>query len=72
MGLVITSVLSRQSTRNTNQWLLGERLGLLSLTESVPITHRTSGDSEVCPPTCSRAFGIGAPEAVHEQTHVRT
>jgi len=27
---------------------------------SVPITHRTSADSDACPPTCYRVFGIGA------------
>src|ERR1700680_1197389 len=44
---------------------LDERFGLFSLTESVAITHRTSGDSDACPPTCYWVFGIGAPEAVH-------
>ncbi len=27
---------------------------------SVPITHRTSADSDACPPTCYWVFGIGA------------
>ena len=49
----------RQSTRNTNQWLLDEVLVCIA-NGSLPITRRTSGDSDACPPTCYWVLGIVA------------